>query len=310
MSVVPSLPPRPPWVSIVVPVYDGAGTLGLLIESLSREAAAGARFEVVAVDDGSSDGSRALLVESARRLPFPLLVEGQPNAGCPSARNRGIRASRGEIVAFLDQDCAVEPGWIEAITSGYEDPRLGGVGGRTLPARVTNLVEAYAAARRHLELPALSQGGVEYVIGGNSSFRRGALLEVGGFDERFRTGAEDWDLSIRIRKAGWRIAYRAEAVVRHHHRSDLRGLVRTFYRYGRGYARIQGKYGGRSLPGNYFVHSLLFPLRLPALWWEHARSGAGWARGAAFAFFDLLDRWASAWGRGVEALRGGGGAPR
>lgn len=142
--------------------------------------------------------------------------------GLPRARNLGLRHVRAEIVLFLDDDVLLLPGCVEAHRRAYEDPRVGGVVGRTLERslrpnarRTTNRVDR--AGRVRTRLDGLERGPIETLKGANMSFRRRALLAVGGFDEGYAGTAflEDADASTRVAARGWALRFEPEAAVVH-----------------------------------------------------------------------------------------------
>lgn len=201
-------------------------------ESLRRCLAALARqseppSEVVVVSDASPDHSRQVALSAPIEVTFLELPERR---GPAAARNAGIAATSDDVVAFTDDDCEPEPGWLEAISRAATRRGFAGAGGRVVAAE-DHLAARYAVRHRVLEPPR----GVPYVVTCNCAYRREALTEAGGFDARItRPGGEDPELSSRVRAAGHRLAYEPWAVVRHHFRRGIADLARTFFRYGRG----------------------------------------------------------------------------
>jgi GT2 family glycosyltransferase len=193
-------------------------------------------FEVVIVDDASGDDTPQRLRElaSTASLPVvPLILER--NSGPAAARNRGWRASRAPLVAFTDDDCVPQPGWLSALVTGLQDADL--VQGRTLPDPAQ--VERGGPFARTMHVTA--EDGLYQTC--NVAYRREVLDQVGGFDEGFRHPyGEDVDLGWRAREAGARTAFSADAVVVHDvwtpglfaHLRDLRrreGVVRVLRRH-------------------------------------------------------------------------------
>ncbi len=237
---------------VVVPVHNGRGTLpgcleGLLGQSLEPRA-------VYVVDNGSSDGTYDWLESFAGRHPLVRpLREGRRGPG--AARNAGIRAAqaegRPEFVAFTDADCIAEPGWLENLCREFEDPRVGAVVGSIRPQVQRSLVGSYLriaafdpGARDRLASSAeLGEG----IAGGNSCVRMAALDQVGAFDESLLV-AQDWDLGLRLLRAGWWIRYTPGAVVHHLHSERTVGdLLRLAVKYGRGRPSILARHFPRHL---------------------------------------------------------------
>lgn len=223
-------PDQGPLVSVIVPVLNAEPTLRACVEALLAQDYPAERREIIFVDNGSTDRSAELLA----KYPVRVVTERRLR-GPGSARNQGIRASAGEVLAFTDADCIASEGWLRAIVEPHADPGVGACAGKVLPAPPRTLVERYCAesgimsqefAIQHPYLPAAQTC--------NASYRRIALEQVGLFDVGLRTG-EDTDLAWRLQlESGFRIAYEPSAVVYHRHRASSRELFRAYYGYGLG----------------------------------------------------------------------------
>ena len=117
------LPKEPGFFSVIVPVYNGADTLPRCLQALQAQTFPVDRFEIIVVDDGSTDGS----AEVARSFGAP--VVSQLNAGPAAARNHGAKMARGDVLLFTDADCAPDPDWIERMAGSFEIPEVAGVKG-------------------------------------------------------------------------------------------------------------------------------------------------------------------------------------
>lgn len=216
---------QPPPIAVVIPTRNRAELLAGCLAALRRQQLK--HFEVVVIDDGSSDDTWRVASAGA-----DVALRNPQSTGPAAARNRGIRATTAPFVAFTDDDCVPGPGWLQALGAALASapPEVVGVGGRVLPAG-EGWVAAYMTRHRILEPP----DSLEYLVTANCIYRRAALLEVGGFDENVRhAGGEDPGLSLALRRAGYRFQFEPAAVVRHHYREGWREFVRTFYRYGKG----------------------------------------------------------------------------
>lgn len=223
-------------VSVVIPTYNRAADLRSCLTALTAQTLGRDAFEVLVVDDGSTDDTRQMLGDLQHQLPLNLRWFSQHNQGPATARNRGIRESQADLVAFTDDDCLPEPDWLQRLVERMQrEPALAGCGGQTLRFR-ERLVGRFIDELGMLN-PGEFNGEVRYLVTANVIFRREVLAEVEGFDERFTwPGGEDPDLSCRIRQRGYRLGKEPQALLRHRHRDSLAGLYRTAKIYGKGEA--------------------------------------------------------------------------
>ena len=182
-----------PRLSVVVPVRNGAESLGRCLASIARAAAvAGGGVEVIVADNGSVDGSPRVARDHHAR------VISVPGVRVSVVRNRAARTSDAPIVAFVDADHEVGPGWVKAALAALADPGVVAAGSDYLPPpRPTWVQQTYDALRAH----APGRRDVEWLPSGNLAIRRAALLRTGGFDETLET-CEDVDLCRRLTALG------------------------------------------------------------------------------------------------------------
>jgi MoaA/NifB/PqqE/SkfB family radical SAM enzyme/GT2 family glycosyltransferase len=223
-----------PGVSVVVPVYNGKGTLAACLASLELQDYDGPR-EVILVDNGSTDGSGELAI--GRRFTR---VVSCSRRGPAAARNDGVDAARYELVAFTDADCIPQPKWLGELVDALS-PELAAVGG-PLPAAVSGTVpDLVAEISFNQEETAAAE--MPYLATANALFRRSALISVGGFDERFPiAGGEDSDLGWRLKFADMKIGYAPRAVCLHQHPQSVLDFVAQRFRYGYGAQLLCAKY--------------------------------------------------------------------
>jgi len=182
-------------VSFVVPVRDDAACLRQCLESIRRSDYPPELYELVVVDNGSRDDS----VDVARRYAATVLEI--PDLPIGQLRNRGSQEVRGEILAFVDADHEIDPGWIRAAVEVLEDPTVGAVGALcTAPSAGTWVQLAYDSLRARQP----GSRDVEWLGSGNLAVRRKTFQQLGGFDTGLET-CEDVDLCLRLRAAGHRI---------------------------------------------------------------------------------------------------------
>jgi len=243
----------PPYVSIIVPTYNRCTVIEACIDSLFALSYPRDRYEVIIVNDGSSDDTERVLSACEKKAPCAYKWFSQKNSGISSARNTGINNAIGEIICFTDDDCVVEKDWVTQLLGGFGKDSVGGVGGAVKAEKQSNVYDRYAE-----EAGLLSQKkfkSMNYLVGCNAAYRKSVLDEVGSF-EVFLNACEDLDLAIKSQVMGYTLVYAPEAVVYHLHRTTLKGLFSQQYRNGIGYMRLHKKYVKDFNPGyNIFIIS-------------------------------------------------------
>ena len=190
-----------PFVSVVVPTYNRKDALKDCLDSLFNQSYPPETYEVIVIDDGSTDGTKEFLRGYSQRIPR-LKYFTQSNKGPAAARNLGIRNSSGEIVCFTDDDCIADKEWIKNLVKAYADDKVGCVGGKILPYKPTTLLENYSHKTGILDQKKFSDE-IGPVITSNTSYSKQILLDLKGFDENLNYGTlnvgEDLDLGIRAK---------------------------------------------------------------------------------------------------------------
>ena len=201
-----------PKVAVAVATRDRAGMLGELLDSLAEQTLADEEFEVVVVDDCSSDETPALLAERAGSERFSLrALRSDRSAGPAHARNLAWRASHAPLVAFTDDDCVATPGWLASLIAANEENPEAIVQGRT-EARPDQVHRLSPFSRTQI----VRGAGPAYETC-NIAYPRALLEELGGFAEHVfpLPGGEDTDLAWRALEGGARAVYAQDAVVHH-----------------------------------------------------------------------------------------------
>jgi glycosyltransferase involved in cell wall biosynthesis len=204
-----------PTVAVVVPTYCRPHLLPRLIDGLERQTLPLEDFEVVIVDNASPDDTSERLAKLAAASPLRLrhLVEHQ--RGPAAARNTGWRATRAPLLAFIDDDCDPEPGWLAAgVDALLADDRLGVVQGCTRMPAGTKLGDW--TLRREVDGP------TPFFEGLNIFYRRAAVEQTDGFDEEIGNYGEDCALGWAVLEAGWERGFAPGAVV--YHDAEERGV--------------------------------------------------------------------------------------
>ena len=222
-----------PVVSVVVPTRNRARYLEVTLASLAEQDL-DEPYEVVVVDEASSDGTRDVAERATARY-----VRDDPPRGPNGARNAGIEAARADLVALVDDDVRAPTGWLRAVVEGARrHPEADAYGG-PIRARLEGPAPR-GCGREDAPITTLDLGGedreVDLVWSANMALRRRALERAGPFDESFPTGGDEEEWLRRLAAAGGRVVYLASAALDHRREGDdarLRALMRGAYRRGR-----------------------------------------------------------------------------
>jgi glycosyltransferase involved in cell wall biosynthesis len=284
----------PSRLSVVICSLNGAPGVDRCIRALHQQTIVSC-LELIVVDDGSTDGTAAVA-----RAHGATVIRHATNLGASAARNSGLRVATAPVVAFLDDDCEPAPQWAERLLDSYGSG-VTGVGGPVLAAAPAGYLDGYIKRHnplRPLELDLAKSSNVCYRFwlylgrqwalgedagrrdvyafpGANMSFLRQALLDVEGLDDRFRFGAEELDLCMRMTRAcpAGRRVFDPEVRVVHHFIPSVRDTLRRSRAYARGVAQLSRKWPSVPLmlfPGPVAVAALLllsvrFPVFLAAV---------------------------------------------
>jgi mycofactocin system glycosyltransferase len=228
-----------PSVTVIVPVKDRAADLDDCLASLARLDYPRELVEVMVVDDGSSDGSAAV----AARRSCTVLVNGRTR-GQSYSRNLAASQASGDLLAFTDSDCVVDPGWLRELVVPFSWSRVSAVGGRTESFYSTTLLDRYEQAASSLDmgrrlLVSLDAVDTFYVPTCNLLVRREVYLAAGGLREDLHVG-EDVDLCWRLRARGDVLVYAPGGRVRHKHRNRWPAMLRRRAEYCASEATLHG----------------------------------------------------------------------
>jgi cellulose synthase/poly-beta-1,6-N-acetylglucosamine synthase-like glycosyltransferase/peptidoglycan/xylan/chitin deacetylase (PgdA/CDA1 family)/spore germination protein YaaH len=266
-----------PTVAVIVPAFNEETVIIQTVTSLLA-ADHPAAFEIVVVDDGSTDGTYQRCIEAFSAEPR-VRVFTKPNSGKPDALNHGVRHTSSEIVIALDADTLFARDTISKLIRHFANPKVGAVAGNAKVGNRVNLLTRWQALEyitsQNLDRRAFNLlNCVTVVPGAVGAWRRELIERVGGFNDL--TLAEDADLTMAIRKLGYSISYEDEAVGLTEAPDTLRGFVRQRYRWMYGTlqaawkhvdALFRPRYGSLgfvALP-NIFIFQVLFPLISPVM---------------------------------------------
>ena len=224
-------------ISVIIPVRNGAESLPPLLRSLDEQTLDRARFEVIVVDNDSSDGTAEVAAAQGAR------VVDEPVANRSRARNAGAAAASTSLYAFTDADCVADSRWLEQLLACADRAPLVAGEVELKTSERPNAIERFEALWRFGQRAWVEQG---WAATANLLVRAEAFDAIGGFDETWRHIGEDVDFCLRAGDAGYGLGYCAEALVSHLGESELRPFLRrfflhgysvnqAFYRWGKGY---------------------------------------------------------------------------
>jgi glycosyltransferase involved in cell wall biosynthesis len=197
-------------------------------------------WELVVVDNGSTDGTAAVIAAFAAAASFPVRTVFEPIAGLGRARNTGWRAAQGELIGFTDDDCYIAPDYVDRLADLFATPEIGFGGGMITLHDPSDYPITIMLQTEHETVPPNSYIRAGFLQGANMAFRRAALEQIGGFDPQFGAGQkycpEDVDAEVRASLGGWTGVYEPALCVAHHHGRKAAAAARQIkiYALGRG----------------------------------------------------------------------------
>jgi glycosyltransferase involved in cell wall biosynthesis len=238
---------EPNLISVVVPTHNRCGVLLRVLAGFERQTLPAARFEVIVVDDGSSDGTPAQVEAYAAGAAYPLTLLRQPNQGPAAARNQGLARARGEVIVFVDDDCVPHPELLARHAAAHETRGLAVIGRITWhPDLPATPFMRYAEPNMFFPYQAIAVPFDATFIcfyTGNASVDAASARAAGGFDPDFpRAGYEDIDFGYRLRRHGVRITFEPAALVYHYRTAELLPTLERSRMMGRELVRFWTKH--------------------------------------------------------------------
>jgi len=221
--------------SVVIPAHNRPRRLIECLAAISMLAYTVTRYEVIVVDDGSDESMEPAVAPFLGRMNIALLR--QSHSGPARARNAGAAAARGKYVAFTDDDCRPDPGWLAALAKSVAANPGCAVGGQTINGLPENLFSTASQlllqyVYRHWNR---DEDDAFFIASNNLVFPRERFIEMKGFDIRFPlAAAEDRELCDRWRWQDGRIVYAPDAIIHHFHTLNLKTFLAQHFNYGRG----------------------------------------------------------------------------
>lgn len=229
MSDTPSTSVNPEdQVTVVIPVKNGADTIGQQLDALSRQTFTG-HIHLIVSDNGSTDDLHAAVRPFESLFASCTIIDAGQRPGVAHGRNMGLKAAKTDKVMICDSDDEVALTWVSSYAEGLDKGDLAGgplVMGEINPPDVARLF-------KDIDSPPSIHGYLSYPIGGNMAVRRHLALEVGGFDNSFGAGHEEVDFAWRVQRAGGRLVWCPGAVVHYRQRAGSRLAYRQRFNYAR-----------------------------------------------------------------------------
>jgi glycosyltransferase involved in cell wall biosynthesis len=223
-----------PSASVVIPSYNNASTVPKTLLALTQQTLPPNRFEVILVDDGSTDETEKVV--RALTLPETFQTIRKSNGGAAAARNCGAAQARGEILVFLDSDVVPDATLLQQHLKSHRVHKRALVVGRSRALPALESDRFYEIMGDNLfsfdEGDAEKMVTFQEVLSRNLSLPRKSFLEIGGFDEGFpRSGYEDIEFAYRATQLGFRVVYNPQAAGDHHHTGTLEEVGQHMYNY-------------------------------------------------------------------------------
>lgn len=217
-----------PKLSVIVPVYNASTTINVCIESLLNQTVDKNDYEIIVVDDGSTDDTAKIIIS----IPGVTLIK-QRNQGPAVARNKGVEHAKGEIILFTDSDCVPKANWIEEMVRPFrEDNEVVGVKG-TYKTKQKQIISRFVQLEYEDKYDVMKRYKyIDFVDTYSAAFKKEIFLDNRGYDANFPVAcAEDIDLSYRLSLKGYKMVFNPEAMVYHTHPDTFIDYMKKKYKF-------------------------------------------------------------------------------
>lgn len=221
-------------VSFYIPCFNGAKTIGPCLEAVFKQEHP--IVEVIVVDDGSTDESPNII----SRYPVRLLSHAS-NQGLAATRNTAIKNAKGDFIASVDADCCPQPDWLGLLMQRLSSSGIAGSCGRLLEVNSNTVFDEWRSLRMRQDWDGVDTT-PPFLFGSNAVFHREALLNIGLYDEQYKSNYEDVDMCLRLKENGFVFAYEPKASVCHLRSDNLCSLLDNYWKWNFEYYRQEGYY--------------------------------------------------------------------
>lgn len=227
-----------PFVSVIVPVYNGEKTIEECITSLLNQKYPKDRYEIIIVDNNSTDNTAQII----QRYPVRYLKEEKIKSSY-AARNKGVKNAKGEILAFTDADCIASDKWLKEGVKSFDEEKVGCVAGKIKGYLPNSEVEKYLIEKNVLSQEiTLNHFFLPFPQTANVFYRKDVFAKIGFFEERWVSGG-DADFAWRMQiETSYRIKFSPEAIIFHKHRSTAKAMFVQRIKWGKGSVLLYKKY--------------------------------------------------------------------
>ncbi|MCE5289176.1 MAG: glycosyltransferase family 2 protein [Nocardiaceae bacterium] len=239
-------------ISVVIPVRNGAEVLPRQLAALARQSFSG-DWEIVVANNGSTDGTVAVIAEAQRSIANLRVVDASDRPGINHARNVGLYHCLGDRILLCDADDQADPDWLEAMSRAFDS-------GAELLAGAIKADGPFAAKGTRTTQPTCIFYGFAFLgfpAGANCGFTRRIFHEIGPFDERYVGGGDETDWFWRAQLKGHQLRSVPGAIMLYSTRESLSDLRRQSLAYGRSHVRLFQRFRSSGMPRSYGIRSLI-----------------------------------------------------